>query len=46
MGQSESLHTELNRFRQQYPGIEQIYALLCDANGVLRGKRLTLPELD
>jgi len=41
-----NLSTELQHFRQRYPTIDHIYALLCDNNGVLRGKRLTLAELD
>lgn len=36
----------LAAFRRRYPAIDRVYALLADANGVLRGKRLVMEELD
>lgn len=41
-----SRDVELQAFRQRYPAIDRVYALLCDANGVFRGKRLADDELD
>ena len=40
------LLAELQEFRRRCPSIDHLYALLCDNNGVLRGKRLSLNELD
>ncbi len=42
----QTLLNEFQAFRQRYPAIEHIYALITDHNGVLRGKRLTLAELE
>ncbi len=37
---------ELTAFRHAHPDVDRIHALLCDANGVLRGKCLAPDELD